>query len=153
MYGKNASWARQSMLAAMSTVRSVEPLAGLACAMVLLAGCAGSSAVAPTPTATASANLEACKEFASVTVGMADALNADDINAAWGDVRAEMDAAALKASGDVKDRLDDLVDEWPRGADLWVYQDFDAINTMLKDVGRACEADKADVEVYTFTTK
>lgn len=87
-----------------------------------------------------------------MTVGLADALNADDINTAWGDVRAEVDSAALKASGNVKDRLEDLVDQWPNGAELWVYQDFDAINTMLEDIGRACEADNAEVDVSTFVT-
>lgn len=143
------------MLTAMGTIRLVSAGAVLAGA-VILTGCASTSAAptaTPTPTVTVSANQAACDAFSKATSTMSDALNTeDDINEAWGAVRDNMDAAALQASGDVKERLATLVDEWPRGAELWVYQDFDGINQMLKDVGRACEADDAEVDVYTFVT-
>lgn len=120
-----------------------------------LAGCASGSGgeATPTPTETVSANVAACDAFVEVTSTMSDALNTDgNVNDAWADVRAEMDAAALQASGEVKDRIDSLVDDWPSATDLWIGQDFDGINQALEDVGRACDADGAPVDVYTFVT-
>jgi hypothetical protein len=149
---------RGDMLAPMGITRQPAVIAGLL-GVLLLAGCAGAASDTeptqiPSPTPTESANQAACDAFSKVTATMSDALNTDgNLNDAWTEVRDRMDAAALQASGYVKERLDTLVDKWPSGSALWVYQDFDEFNQMLNDVGRACEADDADVEVYTFVTE
>lgn len=81
---------------------------------------------------------------------MSDAFTADNANEGWAKVRDEMDAARLSAEGDVKERIGALVDEWPPAADLIVYGKYDEFNTQLKDIERACNADGANITVYTF---
>jgi len=127
--------------------------------LAALTGCTAAGAeqpetAAPTPTPEISANQEACDAFSSATAAMSDALTGDgNANDGWAAVRDDIDAASLDATGDVKDRLETLVDQWPKASDLVVYRNFTEINQALNDVGRACEADDAAVDVYTFVTE
>lgn len=122
----------------------------------ILAGCSAPAEAEPTPTPTAveSANVASCEAFADFTMVMAETLNSDgNANDAWAEQRAAVDSAALDAEGDVKERLDSIVEDFPRAADLFVYVDArDAFNEEIEGVQRACDADDAPIEVALFQT-
>lgn len=121
---------------------------------LLLTGCA-SAAPSATPEAKPAEepNAGACEAFADATSGLADAFNeSEDVRDAWEQIRADMDAAALSAEGDVKERIAELVADWPSVGDIGVYADArEAMNEKLDDIARACDADGQQISYSTFS--
>jgi hypothetical protein len=113
-----------------------------------LTGCGGAAEAEtePTPEKTVNPNAQACADAANASMTMADALNGEDVINEWEAVRVEFDEIALSAEGDVKDRVQQLVDEWPKAAEIVVYRDVDDFNANLAAVERACAVDP-DTEV------
>lgn len=116
-----------------------------------LAACSGPAAPKATPTQTESANVQACKEFSGATMTMMEATRTDLYKEPWERARSEVDGAALKATGDVKERLQRLVDNWPDFGQITIYRDVEPANQLLDDIGRACRADNAAVAYRTFS--
>lgn len=128
-------------------------------AALALTGCASSTGSvatgSPTPTAEESANAEACAAFADATSTIADAFGDSTSNAndAWEEVRIAFDKAGLAAEGAVQQRISTLVDHWPSAGDIFVRSEArEKMNSSIRDIGRACEADDAKVTYYTFAT-
>jgi hypothetical protein len=130
------------------------PIIGLAL-ILALSGCSSSTPKA-TPTATASPNAVACE-------GAVD-LHNDWTTGEWTDrrtpaerlafretYRSEMDKWALDAEGDVKDRLEQLVDDMPTNiGDILLStgaKDRDAYLGTLDRLSNACAADGVTVDI------
>jgi len=133
-------------------LKSVCAVAAIGLAFALSA-CSASAppATVPTPTETDSANAEACKQFAAATMTMMQAVRTDKYLEPWNQARIEVDAAYLKAHGDVRDRLQRLMDSWPDFGQITIYRNVDPSNQLLDDIGRACRADGAAVSYRTFS--
>lgn len=128
-------------------------------AVLALGGCASAATAeatsTPTPTVEESANAEACAAFADATSTIADAFSdaTSNANDAWEDVRVAFDEASLAAEGAVEQRISALVSNWPSAGDIFVRPEArEKMNTSIRDIGRACEADDAKVNYYTFVT-
>lgn len=135
------------MLTAMG--KRITAVAGTALLAVALMGCAGTAEADPTPTPTKSvnANLAACGDAAAASLTIAQVLNSEDAVDQWGDLKITFDEIALRAEGDVKDRLSTLVEDWPEASGLIVWHEFDDLNDMLLSIERACDADDAAVDI------
>lgn len=127
--------------------------------LLLLAGCSAAGGAAETPTATpkptasVSANVDACKDFAALVLTVPGELNSDtNANDMWEGVRVKFDTVALTAEGVVQDRMLALVDDWPDLFDITIMGDYEDINGKFEAVDRACEADGVTVDIGTFTS-
>lgn len=70
----------------------------------------------------------------------------------WEAIRVQLDEVALTASGDVKTRLAELVEEWPSYADVIIHDGMTTVNDLLHSVGRACKAGGSEVEYNYLVT-
>lgn len=122
----------------------------LATALVLtLAAC---STPGPKPTPTANAAAVACTAAARAD---ARVYEADQTAVAWEALRGELDTVGLKATGEVKTRIETLVTEWPPFYALGPFGTLAAVtrfNQHLTDVGRACNAAGVQVTMTTLPT-
>lgn len=122
-----------------------------------LTGC-GAPATEPTPTPTqtetVSPNADACEDFAALTLTVPDEVNdsTDNANDMWEGVRVSFDEVALTAEGTVRDRMLDLVNDWPKLTDIVIYNNFDDYNAKLQAVERACAAEDIDITAGVLTT-
>lgn len=69
----------------------------------------------------------------------------------WEKLRDEVDKVALKADGDVKDRIQTMVTDWPDAFDVLVMKEFDGFNQMIGSVERACDAAGQNIDGSQFT--
>lgn len=110
---------------------------------LLLAGCSAQ----PKPAAELTPTFDdggpsgvACRAFATEFPEGFDSMNDDSTATDWTALAEKIDAIALKAEGDVKDRMLTLVDEWPDMADIFLWGEIDDFNSNLAAIERACEA-------------
>lgn len=121
---------------------------------MLLAGCSSAPAE---PAATEDAevletskNDEACKMFADLTLDLAKPFQDGAAPAAWDDLKAEFDTASIHASGNVKERLELLVDGWVPTFEMMLGDGMIEMNRLIENVGTACEVDGAKVDFAKF---
>jgi hypothetical protein len=115
------------------------------------AGCSSTTAPAAEPVAEATAestptppppNRAACAQFNSEFTTAMGVLTADETTVDdWDAAGDEFDVIALQAEGDVKERLQTLVSDWPDFSDLVIYGDWATIDDLTMPVVRACEAE------------
>ena len=124
-------------------------LAALLLASAMLSGC--SAKPEPVKTVAAPTNAEACAAFESTTADLADRMiegsddsNADEFMKTMNGMRGRFDEAALSGQGEVKERLESLVNNLPAKVHM-LYIDHDAYFEDVASVNRACAADGADV--------
>lgn len=116
-------------------------LVALAGAALLLAGC--SSQAVPTAEITPTfddggPNGVACRAFYTEWPKAFEVAGQSD-QSEWDERAARIDSIALKADGDVKDRMLAFVNDWPDLFDL-MMGDVDNINEHLSGIERACDA-------------
>lgn len=124
-------------------------------AVLLLAGCATAAPIA-SPTVKVNPNRAACsdastvsKDLASRIVKGSDSSNAAEFKATMDSMRGRFDDAGLEARGDVKTRIESLVGNLPDQMFL-LFIDHSQYFEDLASVNRACKADDATVEFYTW---
>jgi hypothetical protein len=114
-----------------------------------LTGCSSAPAE-PTPTPTADANEQACEDFATGSLDVANAVVAGDGKDY--DIVGTYDTIALDAEGDVKDRIETLIDELPEPPHMIVWIDNrDGYSEDVMSVVRACESEGFEIEAATLT--
>lgn len=129
----------------------MKPSALALAALVLLAGCA-SATPEPTPSPVVrEANDVACTDFAQETISLLNAVarggNAED----WDEGLDALDSIALKAEGDVKERMLTFISDVPSIGDVYVYEEArELVNDQINSVKRACSADGYDRTFNTF---
>lgn len=118
-----------------------------------LVGCSSAPQDAPeseTPTAEANPNEQACDDFADASLDVGNAVVAGEGKDF--DIVGTYDTVALAAEGDVKDRIETLVDELPEPPHMIVWmENRDAYSADVESVVRACEAEGFDIEAATLT--
>lgn len=133
----------------------MKKLAATALLVLVLTGCGTTAETIPDePTEEVSANEEACSSFASNTSRIADIFDEAKGNAQnlWVSLRDDFDRDSLAAEGDVKARLQTLVQELPNVGDVYVYEEArQKTNDLINAVSRACEADGAPISVSTYS--
>ena len=138
------------MISGMKTWGNVAAIAALA---LLLAGCAAAEGPAPpVETPTVDANDSACASFVNVTFTLDTALQDESTKDDWTAIRDAMDGVALNAEGDVKARLETLVEEWPDYGTLLFGGGVEPFNDGLSSVARACEAAGHTTDYNYLTT-
>lgn len=135
-------------------MRTTYPALTLAFCALALAGCSTTSETiaSPKPTATVEPNATACADVASLSQTVPDVINDGTGKDPWGDLRIEFDDISLRATGDVKTRIERLVSEWPEYVDVKLWNEVDDLNALFDGIDRACAADGHDVEIAQFTT-
>lgn len=113
--------------------------------LIVLVGC-GATDAGPKPTV--APNAIACAKIVTAVQFIPATLNtAENSTDAWEAVRVDFDQIALRADGQVAERVAELVDAWPEAVDIVLWNDYDEFNAALGDIERACQADGADVEI------
>lgn len=137
-----------------TTMRTKYAALSIVLCAVALAGCSASSgtSASPTPTATVEPNAAACADVASLSQTVPNVINDGTGKDPWGDLRIEFDDISLRATGDVKTRIERLVSEWPEYVDVKLWNEVDDLNALFDGIDRACAADGHDVEIAQFTT-
>jgi hypothetical protein len=122
----------------------------VAVSVLVLAGCA-SPVAKPSPAQSPKSNSAACTGFESVTSDLAqrivagsDASNADEFKQVMGEMPARFDEAALKGTGDVKSRIETLIQELPDPPTL-LFLDSANYFKNVEAVQRACKAAGAPI--------
>lgn len=93
------------------------------------------AAVEPDP------NQEACDEFEQAFLDAIQTLTDKDAMVKdWDDTADDFDVIALRAEGDVKDRMMNVVDNWPDYADIVLFGEFEVVDDIMQPVSRACDA-------------
>lgn len=116
-----------------------------------LAGCSSAPASTPeTPSPAANANEQACEDFAAASIDVGNAVvhgEGKDF-----DIVGTYDTIALEAEGDVKDRIETLIDELPDPPHMIVWiENRDAYSEDVMSVVRACESEGFDIQAGTLT--
>lgn len=120
-------------------------LVALLSAALLVSGCANVAEAEPTPTPTTNPNLAACADFASA---FSKGINEKpEYLADWEETRDAVDTISLSAEGDVKERLQALVADWPDMLDLFLFGELDETNEALAAIERACTASGRSIAV------
>ncbi|MET4158197.1 hypothetical protein [Agromyces sp. PvR057] len=120
---------------------------------LLLTGCDAATEPDPSPGASVSpapvaGNAEACATFAQVTRTVGDAVTGDRALAT--DIPAEFAKAYQIAEGEVKVRIQTLVDDLPEPPHMIAWMDHrDAYASDVEAVARACDADGSPLGEYT----
>lgn len=118
-------------------------LIALLSAGLLLTGCATQSEPSAewTPTITgADPNNVACRSFAEMWENAVDSVGGDSTQADWEAEAAKADEIALKAEGDVKERMLDFANDWPDLGEVFVFGELEDTNERLAAIERACAA-------------
>jgi hypothetical protein len=122
-------------------------------AALALTGCSSAPAATeetPTPTAEANPNEQACEDFADASLDVGNAVV--DGEGKDFDIVGTFDTIALAAEGDVKDRIETLIDELPEPPHMIVWMDNrDAYSEDVESVVRACEAEGFTIQAATLT--
>lgn len=120
--------------------------------VLALSGCAGGATEAeatPSPTPEPD-NTAACEAFWTATVDLATALTGDEnaITATEG-MEADFDRAYLAAHGEVADRIQRTMDNFPAEGLHMIYLDEDQFISDMESVVRACRADGVPLDQAT----
>lgn len=115
--------------------------------VLVLSGCSAPAVKsAPAKTHAPKSNAAACSEFETITGDLAqrivagsDASNADEFKEVMGEMPGRFDEAALKGSGDVKSRIETLIQELPDPPTLLFLDSTDYFKN-IQAVQRACDA-------------
>ena len=136
-------------------MRTTPALATLALAALALTGC-GNASPEPTPTKTVDPNAAACADVAALSRTVPDVINDGTGKDPWGDLQVKFDDIGLRATGDVKTRIERLVSEWPDYVDVKLWNEVDDLNSLFDGIDRACAAGGNNVEIapvsYTHLT-
>ena len=119
----------------------------------VLAGCAAHTVPRePSPTSL-NPNVAACAAAAQASITNGDEISGgNDTAAQYAAARAQFDTAGLKATADVKVRIESLVTNWPDFASIAVFGNVDAYNQALNDIARACQAENIDTQMDTLVS-
>lgn len=122
----------------------------VAIGVLALTAC-GSAESEPEKKIEASPNSYACALFGVLTYDLAEPFQEDLVIEPWEKLRDDFDAASLEAEGDVKERLQTLVEEWPEASQILIYGDgISILNDNVESVARACKADGAPADYTTL---
>lgn len=102
---------------------------------LLLTGCSQASEPAVTESAKISMNELACQEFEESTHAIFDEAKSDS------QIIAQFDESALKADGEVKSRLDQLVAFVSNNNNALYFMEPDDYNNQVASVARACQSE------------
>lgn len=119
----------------------MKALTALAVIALALTGCSATPEPEPDYTPTiddGGPNGVACRAF-SAEWPAAFEVSGQSNESQWNERSDRIDAIALKAEGDVKERMLAFVEDWPDLFDL-MMGNLDEINKRLGDVERACDA-------------
>ncbi|WP_227412046.1 hypothetical protein [Cryobacterium sp. BB736] len=114
---------------------------------VLLTGCSASATEEPGPAEEPLPNAESCDAFETTTRDLAkrmvegsDSTNSEEFMETMNGMRGRFDEAALRGTGDVKERIGTLVENLP-GKVHMLFLQHDRYFEDVASVSRACEAD------------
>lgn len=125
-------------------------LLALVGAGLLVTGCASAVEAEPTPTPTTDPNIAACADFAETfSAGIRET---PEYLADWEETRDAVDTISLSADGDVKERLQALVADWPDMLEVFVWNELDETNEKLAAIERACTAAGRTIAVRLATS-
>ena len=122
-------------------------LIGLTGIALVLSGCSAAPAAEPTPAI--APNAAACINFQNTLVDGIDYMSSEV--GGWEKLRDNVDEVALQAEGDVKVRIQGMVDDWPDAFDVLVMNELDGVNEMIASVERACDAAGQNIDGSQFT--
>ncbi|WP_143822672.1 hypothetical protein [Mycetocola reblochoni] len=141
-------------------MRKIASTAALVLVAFSLTGCAQTSTVAEDSQPNEGVNVRACDGFAKAFNAWRDTdrqfagATPDERLSSREAVFGLLDEASLEASGDVKERMNAVLDAWPADTTDLVLVASDArdeVNTPLKRVATACSAAGASVELTPFS--
>ena len=116
---------------------------------LLATGCANVVGAEPTPTPTTDPNVAACADFADTFI--AGIQTKPEYLADWEETRDAIDTISLDAEGDVKERMQALVDDWPDMLKVFIWNELDETNEALASIERACTASGRTINVQLAT--
>jgi hypothetical protein len=111
--------------------------------LFVLSGCSSPTEPVAEPTPTfdnGGANGVACRAFYDEFASGIGSMDGDSTIDDWSAISNQIDTIALKAEGDVKDRMLALVDAWPDMAEIFIFGEFEDFNGDIAAVERACDA-------------